>query len=169
MRQKLFAWGDDFTIQDETGRDAFFVDGKVFTIGKQLTFHALNGQELVKIKQKVFAWGPTYEIYRSNQLYATVKKSVFTFFNCTFSIDIPGPNDLEARGDFTDHEYTFTRHGQVIAAASKQWFSWTESYGVDIAPGEDDVLILACTVVIDMACHSGHDSGMSFGSIIDGN
>ena len=27
------------------------------------------------------------------------------------------------------------------------------SYGVDIADGEDDVLILASTVVIDMVCH----------------
>ncbi len=168
MRQKLFAWGDDFTIQDAHGRDAFFVDGKVFTLGKQLSFQSMSGQELVLIRQQVFSWGPTYEIFRGGQLFATVKKKLFTFFNCTFTIDVPGPNDLEARGDFTDHEYAFTRNGKVVATASKQWFSWTESYGVDIAPGEEDVLILACTVVIDMACHQDNDSSPGFGSLFGG-
>ncbi|MDB6067303.1 MAG: hypothetical protein JWR26_3511 [Pedosphaera sp.] len=41
----------------------------------------------------------------------------------------------------------------VVATISKQWFAWTDTYGVDIADGEDDVLILATTVVIDMVCH----------------
>jgi len=50
-------------------------------------------------------------------------------------------------------EYTFTRCGKVVATVSKQWFAWTDTYGVDIADGEDDVLILASTVVIDMVCH----------------
>jgi hypothetical protein len=35
---------------------------------------------------------------------------------------------------------------------SKRWFAWTATYGVDIAEREDDILILASTVVIDMAC-----------------
>ena len=56
-------------------------------------------------------------------------------------------------GDFLDREYTFTRHGHRIAEVSIRWFSLTDTYGVDIADGEDDVLILAATVVIDLACH----------------
>ena len=82
-----------------------------------------------------------------------VTKELFSFFNCRFAVDEPGPDDLAAEGDFLDHEYVFNRaHGQV-AAVSKQWFAWTDTYGVDIAEGEDDLLILAATVVIDMACH----------------
>ncbi len=43
---------------------------------------------------------------------------------------------------------------EVVATVSKQMvFSFTDTYGVEIADGEDDVLLLACTVVIDMACH----------------
>lgn len=158
MRQKLFSWGDDFIIQDEYGRDAFYVDGQVFTFGKQLSFQTMDRQELAFIKQQVFNWGPTYEIYRSGQLYATVKKKLFTFFNCTFEIDIPGPYDLRAEGDFSDHEYRIVQEPNILAYISKQWFSWTDSYGVETAPGVDDVLMLACTVVIDMACHEDHHS-----------
>ncbi len=161
MRQKLFSWGDDFIIQDEHGREAFFVDGKMFTFGKQLSFQTMDRQELCFIRQQVFAWGPTYEIYRNGQLYASVKKKLFTFFNCTFEIDIPGPYDIVAEGDFTDHEYRFIQAPNYIAHISKQWFTWGDTYGVDIAPGQDDVFLLACTVVIDMACHGdGERSGI---------
>src|SRR6185295_16523325 len=154
MKQRLFAWGDDFFIKDESGRDAFFVDGKALSFGNQLSFQDLKGNELAFIKQRVLSWGPTYEIYRGDQLYAVVKKELFTFFNCRFTVDIPGPHDLEAEGDFLDHEYAFNRSGTPVAAVSKEWFSWSDTYGVDIAKGEDDILILASTVVIDMACHA---------------
>ncbi|MDQ3815983.1 MAG: hypothetical protein M3347_18905, partial [Armatimonadota bacterium] len=62
-------------------------------------------------------------------------------------------DDLEAAGDFWDHEYSFLRDGQTVARVSKAWFSWTDTYGIDIAEGEDDILILASAVVIDMCCH----------------
>ena len=153
MKQKLFCWGDDFTIKDESGADRFFVDGKAFSLGDKLSFQDMAGNELAFIRQKLLAWGPTYEIYHGGELAAVVKKELFTFFNCRFTVDVPGPNDLEAAGNFTDHEYVFTRSGGDVASVSKRWFAWSDTYGVEIAGGEDDVLILASTVVIDMVCH----------------
>jgi uncharacterized protein YxjI len=153
MKQKLFAWGDDFFIKDENDRDVFFVDGKVFSLGAQLSFRDLRGNELAYIKQKLLSWEPTYEIYRDQDLYAVVTKELFSFFHCRFTVDVPGPGDLEAEGDFLDHEYVFNRDGATVATVSKEWFAWSNTYGVDIEKGEDDVLILVSTVVIDMACH----------------
>jgi uncharacterized protein YxjI len=101
----------------------------------------------------LLSWGPTYEIEAHGRLMAVVKKELFTLFRCKFTVDVPGPNDLEAQGDFLDHEYTFERQGHAAAQVSKRWFSWTDTYGVEIAAGEDDVLILASAVVIDMVCH----------------
>lgn len=157
MKQKIWAWGDDFTIRDEHGRDVFFVDGQVFTFGSKLSFQDKHGRELLFIDQKLLNWGPTYEITRGGRTVAIIKKKLFTFFKCTFTIDVPGPDDLVAEGDFLDHEYTFTRAGHPVAGVSKAWFSWSDTYGIDIAPGEDDVLILASAVVIDLACHQEDD------------
>lgn len=154
MKQKLFSWGDDFTIKNEAGQDVFFVDGKAFSFGDKLSFQDMQRNELAFIRQKVLSWGPTYEIYRGGNLAAVVKKELFTFFRCRFTIDVPGPNDYEAQGDFLDMEYSFNRGSQMVAQVSKKWFSWSDTYGVDIAEGEDDVLLLASTVVIDMVCHS---------------
>lgn len=153
MKQKLFCWGDDFRIKNEAGNDVFFVDGKVFTLGNKLSFQDLNGNELAFIRQKLLSWGPTYEITRGDELLAVVKKQLFTFFRCAFTVDVPGPDDLEAQGSFLDMEYSFTRGGRTVAEVSKRWFAWNDTYGVDIASGEDDVLILASTVVIDQICH----------------
>ena len=157
MKQRLFSWGDDFTIKDEQGNDVFFVDGKAFSFGKKLSFQDMHGNELAFIRQKLLSWGPTYEIYRAGRLMAVVKKQLFTFFQARFTVDVPGPDDPEATGDFLQHEYHFERGGRTIATVSKQWFAWSDTYGVDVAPGEDDVLILAATVVIDMVCHNAKD------------
>jgi len=153
MRQKLFAFGDDFTIKDLNERDVFFVDGKALSLGKKLSFQDMDGNELVFIKQKLLAWGPTYELYRDGIVAAVVKKELFTFFSCRFEVDVPGPDDLTAEGDFLHHEYHFKRGDSVVATVSKEWLTFADTYGVDVFDGEDDVLILASTVVIDMACH----------------
>jgi len=159
MKEKLIALGQDFVIQDENGRDAYFVDGKALSFGDKLVFKDMAGSELARIEQKLLAWGPTYEIYRGGQHVATVKKSLFTVFRSKFSVDVPGPDDLEAQGDFLDHEYTFTRGGEPVAQVSKRWLSIRDTYAIDIAPGQDDVLLLACAVVVDMAGHKddGHN------------
>ncbi|HEX4797044.1 MAG TPA: LURP-one-related family protein [Humisphaera sp.] len=150
MRKKLFSWGDDFTIKDADGNDVYFVDGKAFTLRDQLIFQDMRGNDLAVIQKKLLSWGPTYEIHYGGQLKAVVKESLFTLIGHRFTVDdVHGPNDLEAKGNFTDHQYTFTRDGQVVAEVSERWFTMAETYGVDIAPNQDDVLILACAVVIE--------------------
>jgi uncharacterized protein YxjI len=153
MKQKILSWGDDFVIRDEAGQASFTVEGAVFSFGDKLSFQDTNGNELAAINQRLLSWGPTYEIYRGGQLAAVVTKELFTFFKCRFSVDVPGPDDIEAEGDFLGQEYTFSRSGRAIAQVSKQWFAWSDTYGIEIADGEDDVLILASAVVIDMVCH----------------
>jgi uncharacterized protein YxjI len=150
MRQRLFAFGDDFVIKDASGADRFVVDGRAFSLGDKLAFRDMAGTELAFIRQRLLALTPTYELSRNGQPFATIQKSMFTLFRAHFAIDVPGPDDLEAQGDFLDHEYSFTRSGAQVAQVSKRWFALGDTYGVDIADDADDVLILACTVVIDM-------------------
>ena len=158
MRQKLLALGDDFQIRDEAGNEVYYVDGRALSFGDKLSVRDAAGNELAFISQRLMAWGPTYEIWRNGTLAAVVKKKLFALFHHRFTVDVPGPDDLEAKGDFTDHEYEFRRGGRVVAVVSKRWFSLTDTYGIDVDDGEDDVLVLASAVVVDLACHSdeGH-------------
>src|SRR5215831_10230827 len=49
------------------------------------------------------------------------------------------------------------KDGQTVATISKRWLSMTASYAVDVAPGEDDVLILASVLALDLAMDAEHD------------
>ncbi len=157
MKQKFLSLSDDYFIKNESGEDVYFVKGKVFSLGDKLSFQDLNGRELAFISQRLLVWRPTYEISVRGRVIATVTKNLFTLFKCRFQVDVPGPDDLEAEGDFFDHEYSFFRHGSQVASVSKKWFSWTDTYGVDIDDAEDPVLILASAIVIDQICHDGKE------------
>jgi uncharacterized protein YxjI len=57
--------------------------------------------------------------------------------------------DLDVKGNIVDHEYEIERDGEKIAEVSKRWFRVRDTYGIEIAEGENDALILAATVCID--------------------
>jgi uncharacterized protein YxjI len=58
---------------------------------------------------------------------------------------------MEVSGDLLGHEFTIARDGQTAATISKRWLSLTASYAVDVAPGENDLLILATVLALDLA------------------
>ena len=153
LTQKLFSFGDDFTVKDESGRDVFYIDGKALSIGDKLIFNDMQGRELARIRERLLSIGKTYDISLADGTTATIHKHLFTLFRAAFSIDVPGPGDLEAKGSFLDHDYSFERAGRTVATVSKKWFSIRDSYGIDISPGENDVLIIASAIVIDLCSH----------------
>jgi arylsulfatase A-like enzyme len=48
-----------------------------------------------------------------------------------------------------DHEYEIERDGEKVAEISKRWLRVRDAYGIEIAPDQDDALILAVAVCID--------------------
>ncbi len=159
--EKLLALGDDFTIKDAQGRDVLFVDGKVFKLRDTLDIKDMQGQVLATVRRTWISLRPSYEIWRGGKQLATVTRSWIKIIRDKFTVDVPGPDDLEVQGDFLSHEYTFRRGGQVVAQVSKHWISITDTYGVDIREGEDDLLILASAIVIDRISFENeeHDIG----------
>lgn len=154
MKQDWIALGDDFTITDERGQVIAKVDGHMFSIGDKLTFQDASGREIGQIRQQLISLRPAYEVSRGGVVIAVVKKDFFNILRCSFTVDVPGPDDLEAKGKLLEHDYEFTRGGRTVAQVSKKWFSFTDSYSIDVADGEDAFLIVASAVVIDLCCHA---------------
>ncbi len=151
IREKFFRLGEDSIIMNDAGQPVFEVDGKVLSLHDRLIVRDLAGNEVVNVHRRLLTLTPTYEVSRGGETLATVRKHFFSPFVDRFTVDIPGPDDLEMTGSLFEHEYTISRAGRVVAVVSKQWFSLTETYGVDIAPGQDDPLILACVLALDVA------------------
>jgi len=149
MRQKLISLGEDFTIQDASGQPAFEVDGKVMTVRETFELKDLQGNVVATIRGKLLSIRSKMEIFRDGDTVATITKALFAPFRDKFTVDVAGGEDLTIDGSILDHEYTIRRQDEVVAQVSKRWFTLTDTYGIDVAEGEDDALILAITVALD--------------------
>ncbi len=149
MREKLFAIGDDFWVETEGGERAFKVDGKALRVRSTFILESPSGEELFKIQEKKLHIRDTMEIERGGDTVATIKKALITPLRDRFAIELEAGGELTAKGNIVDHEYEIERDGDKIAEISKRWFRVRETYGIEVAPGEDDALIVAAVVCID--------------------
>jgi uncharacterized protein YxjI len=147
MRKRLLSIGDDFWIEDESGRRAFKVDGKAVRVRDTFVLRDASGQEVAKIQERKLRVRDSMEIERAGGN-ATVHKALVGLRD-RFKIDVAGGPDLSAHGNLVDHEYEVERDGDTIATVSKKWFRIRDTYGVEIMPGQDEVMILAIVVCID--------------------
>ena len=156
MQQRLMAFGKDFFIENDQGQRIFKVDGKVLSVRATFQFEDMNGHELYKIQEKIARIRDSMTIEDgSGRAAAKVHNALITPLRDRWKIDIPGGADMSTQGNIVQHEYRIEQNGATVATISKKWFRIRDSYGVDIAPGQDDALILAITVVIDMMTHQG--------------
>jgi len=156
MRQRMFAIGDDFFIEDEHRQRAFKVDGKMLRVRSTLYFEDANGQQLYKIQEKLLRVRDSMTIERTDGTAAAkVHNALITPLRDRWTINIPGGDDMRAQGNILAHEYRIEQGGQAVASVSKRWFRLRDSYGVEVASGHDAALVLAITVVIDMMAHEG--------------
>ncbi len=151
IREQFFRLGEDSQITDESGHPLYDVDGKVLSLHNTLVMRDMRGQEVATVKRELVALTPTYRIERPGRGDTQVRKHFINLFGDHYTIDIPGPDDLEIQGDLFDHEYRVNSADAVVGTISKQWIVLTDTYGVETAPGEDDVLLLASVLALDLA------------------
>jgi uncharacterized protein YxjI len=149
MREKLFAIGDDFWIENESGERAFKVNGKALRVRETLVLEDPSGAELFTVQERKLNVRDTMKIEHDGHTVATIKKAMIAPLRDRFSIDVEGGEDLEAKGNVVNHEYKIERGGDQVAEVSKRWFRVRDTYGIEIAPGQDDAFILAITVCLD--------------------
>ena len=147
MREQLLSIGDDYWIEDGSGRRAFKVDGKAVRVRDTFVLRDAAGNEAAKIQERAVRVRDTMEIERAGGN-ATVHKNLVGLRD-RFKIEVSGGSDLSAHGNLVDHEYEIERDGDTIATVSKKWFRVRDTYGVEIEPGQDEALVLAITVCID--------------------
>ena len=156
MRQKMVAIGNDFWIENEHGQKVFKVDGKALRVRDTLKFEDAHGNELCKIQERMLRVKDSMEIEGpGGQRLAMVKKAIITPVRDRWTVKIKNGPDLDVQGSILDHEYRIGEGRDRVAEVSKKWFRVRDTYGVEIAEGQDDILILAATVAIDMMAHPG--------------
>ena len=149
LRRQLFSIGEDFWVQNAQGQNVFKLDGKVLTLTQTFALEDVNGNELARMKAEMLTLRKTMDITRGGQVLAVVKKAFFNVLSQHFTVDIAGDGELRAQGDILNHEFQITAGNQVVATVSRQWFVGDFMYGIAIAPGQDEVLMLCIAIAID--------------------
>lgn len=145
IKEKVFSWNEQFTVKDENGWDKYFVEGELFSWGKKLHLNDIHGQEVAFIQQKLFTWMPRFTVSVQGREIAEIRKE-FTLFFERYVIDGLG---WEIEGSVWEHEYEIRRNGQTIVTISKEWFTWGDSYELNILDPADEIVALAVVLTID--------------------
>jgi uncharacterized protein YxjI len=154
MREKMIDIGDDFFIENSDGDRVFKVNGKALRVRETLVFEDLRGNELCKLQERMVQIKDSMAIESPQGVkLAMVKKALVSPLRDRWVVKIGDGPDLEVQGNILDHEYSIEAGRDKLAEVSKRWFRLRDTYGVEIEPGQNDVLMLAVTVAIDMMAH----------------
>lgn len=150
MKQKVFSIGDKYTIKDEFENDRFQVKGEVFSIGHRLHIFDANGTEVAYVQQKVLSFMPKYFIYINGVEVAQIVKE-FTFFKQSYRIE---GTSMLLQGDVFQHNYSLTDANNIIMNVTKTWFSWGDSFLLDIYDDTKELFCLCVVLALDSVIDS---------------
>ena len=153
IKQKIFSWNDKFSVYDETGAERYYVEGELFSWGKKLHVYDRVRREAAFVRQELFTLLPKFIVSIGGQDIAEIVKE-FTFFKPKYRIDGLG---WEIDGDFWDHEYEIKKNGRTIVSLSKEWFTWGDSYRVEVYQEDLEAVVIALVIAID--CVKADQSG----------
>lgn len=157
IKQKIFSLTDSFSIEDEHGNTAYSAKGKLFSISSSQTLSDAAGRELLKIKRKYLTLLPACRLLCADGSEWLIRKRFWPFWTSRFTVSGPA-GELEISGNLWQHEYEIRQQERLLAKISKAWFSWSDTYGVDIYAPEWTAQLLAAVIVIDRIQHSGRNS-----------
>ena len=144
FKQRFFSWFDSYDVYDEAGNTVFSVEGRL-SWGKRLEIHDASGAYLGMLKQKVFSFLPTFEIYLGERYVGCVQKE-FTFFRPSFHIDC---NGWRIEGEWWEWDYEIREGSRLVADISKEVFNWTDTYVINVYDPADAVAALMVVLAID--------------------
>jgi uncharacterized protein YxjI len=147
LRMGLGGIVPDPWIEDEEGHRIFEVDEMARGRLDKFILRDLHGKEVAKLQENVSGQDATV-IERQGATVATVRRAR-TGLRHRFFIDVVDGVALEIHGHVGRHEYEIRRGANVVATVSTGWFRGHDRYGVEVAEGEDEAMLVAATVAIE--------------------
>ena len=147
VRENFFRLGEDNTITHDDGTPAFRVDGRALSLRNHMDIYDLQGEPVGAVQRKLVSMLPQYEITLQDGTNAVLHKQL-SFLHQRWTLT-SGSDTIELDGNVMQHNYTFARNGTPLASVSKAWVALTDTYGVDITDGENDVLILGAVLGLE--------------------
>ncbi|MEK4870275.1 MULTISPECIES: LURP-one-related/scramblase family protein [Bacillaceae] len=145
IKQKVFSLSGKFTVKDQQEKDVYYVEGSFMKIPKTFSIRDENKNEIALITKKVLSFLPKFFVEINGQEVLTIKKE-FSFFKARYNIEAAG---MEVLGNWWDMDFQVLQNGKVIGKVNKEWFTWGDSYKVQILNEELETIVIALVIAID--------------------
>jgi uncharacterized protein YxjI len=145
IKQKVLSLSGKFTVKDQQEKDVYYVEGSFMQIPKTFSIMNTAREEVALITKKVFSFLPKFFVEVNGQEVLTIKKE-FSFLKARYTIDAAG---IDVQGNWWEMDFRVLQHGEVIGQVTKEWFTWGDSYKVQILNEEMESIIIALVVAID--------------------
>lgn len=156
IKQKVFTIAEKFEVKNEFGETVFYCEGSFFRIPKKFTIYDKNHEIVGEVEKVMLTLMPRYVI-RDSRREVTLRKQ-FTFLFSTYILD---NIDWKLEGNFTAHKYRLLYGNTIIMSIDKHWFTWGDSYELDIRDEDDAILALGIVLAIDRILSDDHNTANS--------
>ncbi len=152
IKQRVFSIGDKYDVCDEWGNPVYHVESQVFAFLDKIHIFDMKGKELFFIKRKMSFFGAIYEIYNGNILCAQIQQRI-RFLRSQLDINSQyGQFTIE--GDFFSHDFSIYNGNTLVGTVQKAYFSWGDSYQLDISSYSDPAFFTTLVIAIDNCLHN---------------
>lgn len=152
MRERLFAVGDDYWIEDADGRKVFLVDGKAMRVRDTFELKDARGRILVEIRQKLLSLRDTMLIERDGEQLAEVRRKRLSLLRNHYRVTLVDGTELDVSGKILDREFAIEYDGELLAQISRRWLTVRDTYGIDVVWEDADAALLiavsVCVIVL---------------------
>lgn len=149
MTQRLFALGDKGVITDEQGNAVYRNNGKFFSIHDRVSLVDMQGTEVATLHSKLLSFPKRMIIEIGGTQVATIASKLIAF-RPKFDIELASGERWKFTGDLLNHSFTLVDgDGVTVAEVTKAWVAVAGRYGIDIADGRDELLVLMLLVALE--------------------
>jgi len=154
FKQKVFTLKQRSNIFDRAGNVLFTAEAEIISLGRKMHIYDDMNNEVAFVQQRLLRLLPRFSVYTGGQHIADIVKE-FTLLKPRYYIE---GLDWQINGDFFAHDYSISGAGRHIASIHKRWMSWGDSYEIDIADGQDIIMVLAVIIAIDCVIDQSQNS-----------
>ncbi|MFE3942596.1 LURP-one-related/scramblase family protein [Streptomyces sp. NPDC059118] len=152
VRERLFAIGDDYWIEDVDGRKVFLVDGKAMRVRDTFELKDAQGRILVEIRQKLLSLRDTMLVERDGEHLATIKRKRLSLLRNHYRVTLVDGTELDVSGKILDREFAIDYDGELLAQISRRRLTVRDTYGIDVVREDADTALLIavsiCVIVL---------------------
>jgi uncharacterized protein YxjI len=147
VRERLFAVGDDYWIEDADGRKVFLVDGKAMRLRDTFELKDASGRVLVRSRQKLLSLRDTMIVERDGEQLAEIRRKRLSLLRNHYRVTLADGTVLDVSGRILDREFAIEYDGELLAQISRRWLTVRDTYGIDIVREDADAALLLAVAI----------------------